>query len=61
MLMLLALGNATAKCKGYLAFQAPKCIASRNAICKHCRINYGDWENIILLCRYIILMSRIEK
>ena len=27
----------------------------------HCRINNGDWENIILLCRYIILMSRIKK
>ena len=37
MLMLLALGNATAKCKGYLAFQAPKCIASGNAIAKYCK------------------------
>ena len=24
-------------CKGYLAFQAPKCIASRNAIVKYCK------------------------
>ena len=37
MLMLLALGNATAKCKGYLAFQAPKCIALGNAIAKYCK------------------------
>ena len=27
----------------------------------HGRINDGDWENIILLYRYIILMSRIGK
>ena len=95
LLKVLALGNANAKCKEYLVFQAPKCIASRDAIAKYCkffynsatdritlqhnskrktsillclslsihhyRINYSDWENIILLCRYIILMSRIEK
>ena len=33
----LALGNANAKCKRYLAFQAPKCIASGNAIAKYCK------------------------
>ena len=27
----------------------------------HRKINDGDWRNIILLCRYIILISRIEK
>ena len=34
-LIALALGNANAKCKGYLAFQAPKYIASGNAIAKY--------------------------
>ena len=33
----LALGNANAKCKGYLAFQDSKCIASGNAIAKYCK------------------------
>ena len=33
----LALGNANAKCKGYLVFQAPKCIALGNAIAKYCK------------------------
>ena len=33
----LALGNANAKCKGYLAFQNPKCVASGNAIAKYCK------------------------
>ena len=32
----LALGNANAKCKEYLAFQASKCIALGNAIAKYC-------------------------
>ena len=31
----LALGNANAKCKGYLTFQVPKCIALGNAIAKY--------------------------
>ena len=33
----LAWGNANAKCKGYLVFQAPKCIALGNAIAKYCK------------------------
>jgi len=32
----LVLGNAIAKCKGCLAFQAPKYIVSENAIAKYC-------------------------
>ena len=73
LLRALALGNANAKYKGYLVFQVPKCIASGDAIAKYCkfycislsihhyRINYSDWGNIILLCKYIILISRIGK
>ena len=34
---ILTLENANAKCKGYFAFQAPKCIASGNAIAKYCK------------------------
>ena len=33
----LALGNTNVKCKGYLAFQALKCITSGNAIAKYCK------------------------
>ena len=38
----LALGNANAKCKRYLAFQVPKCIASGNAITKYCKFFYNS-------------------
>ena len=37
LLRALALGNANAKYKGYLVFQAPKCIASGDAIAKYCK------------------------
>ena len=33
----IALRNANAKCKGNLAFQAPKCSASGNANAKYCK------------------------
>ena len=33
----LALGNANAKCKGYLAFQASKYITLGNTIAKYCK------------------------
>ena len=37
LLRALGLGNANAKCKGYLVFQAPKCIASGDVITKYCK------------------------
>ena len=38
----LILGNAIAKYKGYLVFQAPKYIASENAIAKYCNFFFNS-------------------
>ena len=43
----LALGNANAKCKGYLAFQVSKCIASGNAIAKYCKFFCNSVSTIL--------------
>ena len=43
----LALGNANAKCKGYLALQAPKYIASGNAIAKYCKFFCNSVSTIL--------------
>ena len=38
----LASENVNVKCKGYLAFQAPKYITSRNAIAKYCNFFFNS-------------------
>ena len=38
----ISMGNVNAKCKGYLAFQASKCIALGNAFAKYCKFFYNS-------------------